>query len=139
MPTRERIAVRNLGWLDKALVVFIIALLVFILILYWPHFTKHQTAQQAVTAAPVIVQAVESAPLPTTLPMNEVASVIPASANNLLLSGVLVSDNEKLALINKKMYHIGDNVEGLKILSIDINTVQLQDDHGRMVTLRTAS
>jgi hypothetical protein len=139
MPTRERIAVRNLDWLDKALVVFIITLFVFILILYWPHFTKQRPEQQAAVATPVTVQAGMAAPVQTVIPAKEAASVAPASTNNLLLNGVLVSDNEKLALINKKMYHIGDNVDGLKILSIDINTVQLQDEQGRTVTLRTAS
>jgi hypothetical protein len=129
MPARERVAVRNLDWLDKALVVFIITLLIFILILYWPHLFK-QHAQQPVATAAVPVQL--TAPAPT------VVSVAPVTSANLTLNGVLISDNEKLALINKKTYHIGDNVEGMKIISIEINSVEL-DNNGQIVTLRTAS
>ena len=129
MPARERVAVRNWDWLDKALVVFILVLLVFIVFLYWQHMVKRPSPQQVASVA---------APVQVTMPTSTVVSAAPVVPADLILNGVLLSDNEKLALINKKSFHIGDSVVGMKIISIEIDSVQL-DNNGQIVTLRKGS
>lgn len=141
MPTRERMAARNLDWLDKALVVFILLLLLVIMFLYLPHIFKHRTVQQAVVtpkpittvAAPVVQAASVNAEVST-----GTVAPPPEVPNNLTLNGVLLSSNEKIALINKKTFHVGDNVEGMKLIKIEFDSVEL-DNQGRIVTLRTSS
>lgn len=44
--------------------------------------------------------------------------------------GVFVTDNARIALINKKSLHLGDSVNGMKIVAINQDTVDLQTDTG---------
>lgn len=44
--------------------------------------------------------------------------------------GVFLSDDTKIALINKKSLHVGDAVSGMKIIAINSDTVDLQGDKG---------
>jgi hypothetical protein len=129
MPTRERMAVRNLDWLDRGLVALILILLFIILWLYIPHMVRHH--------APLPVANTAKMAVPQSVPAEEMAVEI--KSGNLVLNGVLLSDNEKMALINNKTYHVGDNVEGRKVVSIEFDSVRLIDVNGRVQTLRTAS
>lgn len=43
------------------------------------------------------------------------------------LNGVLISGTEKIALINNQPYHLGDIIDGMKIVEIEMNTVKLQN------------
>lgn len=47
---------------------------------------------------------------------------------NLVLNGVFLSDQDKIAMINNQPYHLGDKVSGLKIISMDMNSVKLSDE-----------
>ena len=53
----------------------------------------------------------------------------------LVLNGVLLGDQEKIALINNQPYHLGDSIEGMKIVNIELNSITLQDGV-RMMVLR---
>ena len=44
--------------------------------------------------------------------------------------GVFLADNTRIALINKKSLHVGDEVNGLKIIAINRDTIDLQSDSG---------
>lgn len=44
--------------------------------------------------------------------------------------GVFVTDNARIALINKQSLHLGDSVNGMKIVAINQDTVDLQTDAG---------
>lgn len=63
------------------------------------------------------------------------APIIVASAPRLMLDGVFLSDTEKLAMINRRSYHEGDSVSGMKVISIAFDQVQLRGK-SHSVTLR---
>lgn len=46
--------------------------------------------------------------------------------NKLTLNGVLISDSDKTALINNQAFHIGDMIDGMRIVTIDPTRVRLQ-------------
>ncbi len=56
-----------------------------------------------------------------------------AAMTRLKLEGVFLSENERLAMINHRTYHEGDNVNGMKIVSIAFDRVTLQSKARSMV------
>jgi hypothetical protein len=40
----------------------------------------------------------------------------------------MVSNRNKIALINHKIFHVGDKVQGMRIQKIAFNGVELQDE-----------
>jgi len=54
----------------------------------------------------------------------------------LVLNGVMLSPQDKIAIINNREYHIGDQLAGMKIINMDMNSVVLQNKSGKY-TLRT--
>ena len=49
-------------------------------------------------------------------------------AKKIAFTGIFVSDNSRIAVINKQSYHLGDSVNGMKILAIHQDSVDLQKD-----------
>lgn len=64
-------------------------------------------------------------------PPAPVVAVIP----RLMLDGVFLSDTEKLAMINRRSYHEGDSISGMKVISIAFDQVTLRGKT-HSVTLR---
>lgn len=60
-----------------------------------------------------------------------------AAKPRLMLEGVFLSDTEKLALINHRAYHEGDYVNGMKIVSIAFDQVELKNKYSS-IKLRSA-
>lgn len=56
-----------------------------------------------------------------------------AAVTRLKLEGVFLSDNERLAMINHRTYHEGDNINGMQIISIAFDRVTLQNKARSMV------
>lgn len=54
---------------------------------------------------------------------------------NHILNGVFISNSEKIAMINNRMFHRGDEVDGMIISEIDTEGVQLKHDD-QMIFLR---
>jgi len=50
-----------------------------------------------------------------------------------VLNGVFLSTNEKVALINNKSFHMGDTVDGMKLVSLELNKVKLQNSNSTLV------
>ncbi|MDR3491690.1 MAG: hypothetical protein P4M12_06555 [Gammaproteobacteria bacterium] len=44
-----------------------------------------------------------------------------------VLNGVFISSGDQVALINNKSFHLGDNVDGMKLVSLELNKVKLQN------------
>lgn len=44
--------------------------------------------------------------------------------------GVFLSDNAKIALINKQSLHVGDVIDGMRVVAINQDTVDLQNENG---------
>ena len=59
-----------------------------------------------------------------------------AQAPRLMLEGVFLSENEKLAMINHHTYHEGDNVHGMQIVNIAFDQVTLKNNN-RLIKLRS--
>lgn len=51
----------------------------------------------------------------------------------LKLEGVFLSENERLAMINHRTYHEGDNINGMMVTSIALDRVTLQNKSRSMV------
>lgn len=50
--------------------------------------------------------------------------------SNAIASGVMLSRHERMAMINDKQYHVGDQLADMKIVAINANAVNLQCEHG---------
>jgi hypothetical protein len=112
-------------WIDIGLIAAVVLLSAFVIYAYWPLITNHFKHASSVKTA--TVGAKESPPL--------VAAPVP---DNLVLNGVLMSDQNQTALINNQFYHLGDAVGGMRIVSIELNNVKLQDGN-KIVILKTTS
>ncbi len=117
-----------------------------------PHVVKpSEPAQAALPITPVLSTA-ENQPsqpsmtpiTPTTQtsqpPVTNTAPMPPINFdmgynNNFTLNGVMLSNLDKIAMINNQAYHLGDIVNGMKVVNIDANSVTLQDGQ-RTVILR---
>ena len=111
-------------WLDVILGVVIVSLLVFVVVGYYPRWS----AKKAVVIQPKsVVAAIQ--------PVVKRSVEIPYKGN-LVLNGVFISDQEKLALINNQSLHVGDTVEGMKIVSVSQSSVKLRKE-GQVFVLRT--
>jgi hypothetical protein len=124
-------------WIDVGLAALIGILLIACVSLYVVHFAHRSSHSGNNHSA-----ATSSRSTSTTASMIEqTASTSSDDApdeKDLVLNGVLLSDEEKLALINNKTFHVGDMVEGMRIVSIDFNSVKLANGK-QLMTLRTAS
>lgn len=86
------------------------------------------------------------APAARTLGHPEVAEAVPAKSSGmqlfqaaqagLALSGTLRDDNgESLALINNQVLKEGDQIRGLRLVKVNTDSVELQDQDGKTKTL----
>src|SRR5262249_9022127 len=57
----------------------------------------------------------------------EVAALAPKK-EEMAFTGVFVSGSSTIAIINQQSYHLGDTVNGMKILAINQDSVDLQRD-----------
>ena len=60
-----------------------------------------------------------------------------AAAPRLMLDGVFLSEKEKLAMINHHSYHEGDMINGMQVVSIGFDEVELKNN-ARSIKLRSA-
>jgi hypothetical protein len=91
----------------------------------WVSNAINTNASNAVSAHPTgiepvsntIVADVSKSQQPDSLPFD----------TKLILNGVLISGIEKIALINSQPFHLGDLVQGMKIVAIEPDSVKLQE------------
>ncbi len=111
---KPRVAVRQKGkpWL------FFLAAALFTLVvgLAFQHMSTPTPAKRALTplrARPVAMLPTARHPL-----------------SNAVATGVMLSRHERMAMINEKQYHVGDQIADMKIVAINANTVNLHCPHG---------
>jgi MSHA biogenesis protein MshK len=64
----------------------------------------------------------------------------PKAATSLRLTGVLVSDTRRIAVINGKFYRVGDRVNGEEITRIDPGSIHIMRNGERvLVTVKNAN
>lgn len=112
--TAEVVAVSRFDWKDMVLIFLIITLLLTTSTLMFFHH-KRFFARPVVAVAPLPAPPVEI-PLP-----------------KLVLNGIFMSDQEQFAMINNHPFHMGDVVEGMKIVDIGNNSVKLQNEHHSII------
>lgn len=65
---------------------------------------------------------------------NNAAATTAAAQTNaktkIAFEGVFLSDNAKIALINKQSLHVGDVIDGMRVVAINQDTVDLQNANG---------
>jgi hypothetical protein len=124
---------RERKWIDF-LLFLIIAILTFVVFFaYYPKIQNYFHKPAVVKKKVVAVVAPPVAPAPKPLVPTEMDY-----HGKLVLNGIFLSQTEKMALINNKPMHVGDVVEGKKIIDIDYNKVKLQDQSNILI-LRTIS
>lgn len=67
-----------------------------------------------------------------------VQTALNVSKEKMAFTGIFVSDNSKIAVINKQSYHLGDMVNGMKIMSINQDSVDLMRD-GKLIQIRAGA
>ncbi len=120
-------AAHRMRWVDKGLLAAVILLSGFVIYAYGPPVIKH--FKQPAAAKPVVAAEV-AAP--------SAQLVTEAAPANLVLNGVLMSDQNQTAVINNQFYHLGDVVGGMRIVAIELNNVKLQDGN-KITMLKTNS
>ncbi len=133
-PTKENkqilpvlLTIAAIGLIGCAVVFFVIAL-------------QNRTAPAPLSSQP------ETTPFPTDEPIPPTeASPAPVLAETtqpikdspqLILSGIIYTDSDQLALINNQIYRTGEYVEGKKIIRITPDKVELSDE-GNIEILKT--
>lgn len=83
----------------------------------------------------LISLATQTKPAPKAVAVVKPVAVKPmlASAPRLMLDGVFLSDSEKLAMINRRAYHIGDQVYDMKVVGISLEKVTLQGKNRSLI------
>jgi type II secretory pathway component PulC len=132
---RNRAAIRDLyqekmskrmQFLDVGLYVLIIGLIAAVLFAYLPRVYKHYSVAKPPVQVEKVVAVRKASPTPVEI------------KTNMVLNGVMLSDQNKIALINNQSYHLGEWVDGMQIVNIQLNQVKLQKDN-EYVVLRTVS
>ncbi len=130
---------RNFNWFNALLLSIIFGLTILALVAYYPKLSHilpnpfaNQSKKKGITAPTNQLIASQAARLPTVdSPLSEIMY-----QGSLQLSGVFISEQEKIAVINGQSIHIGDIVDGKKIISIDYEKVRLQDKN-RIFVIKT--
>lgn len=116
--TREKKIASSLPWVTICLLIIIACLLIVVISAYYPQIKKYFSFQSSVA-------------LPTVR--------APATyQGNLVLNGVLLSNQEKIAMINNQAFHVGDTVDGLQVVDIQSTSVKLQNDKNMFILQITA-
>jgi hypothetical protein len=119
-------ATHRMRWVDKGLLAAVVLLSGFVIYAYGPVVIKH--FKQSASAKPAAAVAAPQA----------AQSVMEAAPTDLVLNGVLMSDQNQTAVINNQFYHMGDLVGGMRVVAIELNNVRLQDGN-KIVMLKTNS
>ena len=119
----------TMGVIDKLIIACLL-----LLISYLGYHAIMQEKHPRVSSRPLTQ--VSAAAMPARQPTIRPVTKIPAVP--LTLTGVMISAQESLALINHQPLHVGDRVAGLRIMTIALDKVELEQD-GKIVTLRTSA
>lgn len=109
---------------------------------------KHMLITLLILTAIFAIAAIATHPVKTSIkfpmlsqklfaPKHQSTPVVVSAIPRLMLDGVFLSDKEKLAMINRRSYHEGDIVSGMKVVSIAFDQVQLKNKTNSIV-LRNA-
>lgn len=123
-------------WIDVGISLVIAFLLAVMMIAHYPQFNNKsepiamkknsydkpiKAASKAVNTQQIIKPIVES-----------------AYQLNHVLNGVFVSEEEKVAMVNNRFFSIGDTIDGMKLISIELDKIKLQDNKG-IIELRAVT
>jgi hypothetical protein len=130
---------RLIPWLDRILISISVVLIAVASYDYAPDFIHHSqhaaNAKHATPVASATVARVATATAKPSVKVTEIAPTKPQPTLNInladyksshILSGVYLSDEEKIALINKQFFHLGDVIDGMKLVSIEQNRIVLR-------------
>ena len=93
--------------------------------------TPPQTIKEVIVPSPVAV----AVPAPTVAPQQQATTNLPPQGDQpLVLSGIALGGPQNTALINGRMYKVGDTVQGKTIVNITADNVELTED-GKTITL----
>lgn len=124
-------------WIDIGIMAIITILVVFALVAYTPRVTHYFKTQKTQTKLPDVIQ--KPAPTAAVTPVIENPILLrqtetqeriafeTAFKNKHILNGVFLSDQDKVALIDNHSFHIGDVVDDMMIVGINVNSIKLQN------------
>jgi hypothetical protein len=103
---------KNPHWIDLGLIT-VIGILVFVILhAYYPQASHYFTHKKNPVITPIAIPLINEADY----------------KNKHTLNGTFISDTTKIAMINNQYHHLGEGVDGMKIVGIDDNLVTLQND-----------
>jgi hypothetical protein len=130
-----------LQWFNIGMLITIIILFSIVIYAYYPNIKKLFTPSHHVSAA---VKSVPRSPVIAATP-NQVSSTkaLPTqfatgTSGKITVNGVFISEQDNFALINNKEFHVGDTVEGMKIIAIQFDKVYFRDANINLVIRTTA-
>jgi type II secretory pathway component PulC len=124
-------------WIDVGISLIIAFLLAMIMIAHYPPHSKSKEILESkknskeVSILDVPDETVKPVVQPTSdskmmgVPFDEAAYKL-----NHVLNGVFVSEEEKIAMVNNRFFNIGDNIDGMKVVSIEPDKIKLQHENG---------
>lgn len=125
-------------WIDVGISLIIAFLLAIIMIAHYPHSNSKskdmlvsKKNSKTVSILEVPDETVKPVVKPTSDPTNMGVPFDEASYKlNHTLNGVFVSEEEKIAMVNNRFFNIGDNIDGMKVVSIEPDKIKLQHENG---------
>jgi len=118
---------KNKKWRDSALLLicFVICALLFFLILF---LFRQKSLFPMPAPAPVQKTAAPTPPAPNKPPRNP---------NDIVVTGVMKMGSGNMALINNEIYEVGEIVNGARIVTIEMDRVEVMKD-GQIQVLRVS-
>lgn len=128
-------------WIDLGLALVIAFLLGLLIIAHYPKKSAAKSSHQAVithtqkAVTPTPSNAITAAAKKPEKAIKEMATKISALPrfddaqykSKHLVTGIFISENTKVALIDNQFYNIGDTIDGMEIISIEPESVRLKN------------
>jgi len=112
-------------WIDVFISLVIAFLLAVIIVAHYPQFnSKPENIFVAKSSRVSQVPQVSASLPPITVVGDENFKL------NHILNGVFVSEDEKIAMVNNRFFNLGDDIDGMKIVSIEPDNIKLESITG---------
>ncbi len=111
----------------------VIFVLIFICLFAYFRPAKGNKIKTAVPTHPLATPEVSKNAVVGKSALPQIKNQISHHDDSFVFNGVYISAQNKIALINQQEYHVGDVVNGLKIIEINANSVKLQDDKRTLI------
>jgi hypothetical protein len=118
---------KHISWVDGSLAIIIFLLIGIAIYGYYPSLKRQPTHTQISTKTLPALAGTAITQEPT-----HVINLTNYKSTH-VVNGVYLSQQEKIALINNKFFHLGDSVDGMKLVSIESNRIVLRQADNALI------